>query len=34
MHSGHGDYFVSHAAIVTDDGCEVLTTIPQHLQVV
>jgi len=33
MHSGHGDYFVSNAAIVTETGCDVLTKIPQNLQV-
>jgi Xaa-Pro dipeptidase len=32
MHTGRpGDYFVSDTAIVTEDGCEVLTTVPQHV---
>jgi hypothetical protein len=35
MHTGRaGDYFVSDAALVTDDGCEVLTTVPQSVHVV
>jgi Xaa-Pro dipeptidase len=35
MHTGReGDYFVSDSALVTEDGCEKLTTIPQHAQVV
>jgi Xaa-Pro dipeptidase len=29
-----GNYFVSDTALVTEDGCEVLTSIPQHAQVV
>jgi hypothetical protein len=29
-----GDYFVSDASVVTEDGCEVLTTVPQHSHVV
>jgi Xaa-Pro dipeptidase len=29
-----GDYFASDAAAVTEDGCEVLTSVPQHLHVV
>jgi Xaa-Pro dipeptidase len=35
MHTGReGNYFVSDSALVTEDGGEVLTTIPQHVQVV
>jgi Xaa-Pro dipeptidase len=34
MGSGRGDYLVSDAALLTEHGCEVLTTIPQHLHVV
>ncbi len=35
MHTGReGDYFVSDSALVTEDGCEMLTTIPQHVHVV
>jgi Xaa-Pro dipeptidase len=34
MGSGRGDYFVSDAALLTEHGCEVLTTVPQHLHVV
>jgi Xaa-Pro dipeptidase len=35
MHTGReGDYFISDSALVTEDGCEVLTTIPQHVHVV
>lgn len=34
MDTGIGDYFVSDTAMVTDEGCEVLTTVTQHLQVV
>lgn len=29
-----GDYFVSDASVVTEDGCEVLTIVPQHSHVV
>lgn len=29
-----GDYFVSDTAVVTEDGCEVLTTVPQSVHVV
>ena len=28
---GRGDYFVSDTAVVTENGCEVLTTVPQQL---
>lgn len=32
MHTGRdGDYFVSDTALVTEHGCEVLTSVPQHL---
>lgn len=35
MHTGRaGDYFVSDPALVTEDGCEVLTTVPQTVHVV
>ncbi|MGD2157308.1 MAG: Xaa-Pro peptidase family protein [Anaerolineales bacterium] len=34
MGSGRGDYFVSDTALLTETGCQVLTTVPQHLQVV
>lgn len=35
MHTGReGDYFVSDSALVTDNGCEVLTTVPQHVHLV
>lgn len=34
MGAGQGDYFVSDTAMLTETGCEVLTTIPQHLQFV
>jgi len=35
MHTGReGNYFVSDTVLVTKDGCEVLTTIPQHVHVV
>jgi Xaa-Pro dipeptidase len=34
MGSGRGDYFVSNAAIITKDGCEVLTKLSQTLQIV
>jgi Xaa-Pro dipeptidase len=34
MNTGReGDYFVSDSALVTENGCEVLTTIPQHVHV-
>jgi Xaa-Pro dipeptidase len=29
-----GDYFVSDTAVVTEDGCEVITSVPQTLHVV
>lgn len=35
MHTGReGNYFVSDAALVTEDGCEVLTGTPQEIHVV
>jgi Xaa-Pro dipeptidase len=34
MGTGQGDYFVSDTAMVTEEGCEVLTTASQRLQVV
>ncbi|MCF8061174.1 MAG: Xaa-Pro peptidase family protein [Deltaproteobacteria bacterium] len=35
MHTGRdGDYFVSDSALVTENGCEVLTTMPQRVHVV
>jgi hypothetical protein len=35
MHTGReGNYFVSDLALVTEDDCEVLTAIPQHVRVV
>lgn len=34
MGSARGDYFVSNTAILTENGCEVLSTVPRHLQVV
>jgi Xaa-Pro dipeptidase len=35
MHTGReGDYFVSDSVLVTEDGCELLTTIPQQVHVV
>jgi Xaa-Pro dipeptidase len=34
MGAGQGDYFVSNAAVLTETGCEVLTTVPQHLTIV
>lgn len=34
MDTGKGDYFVSDTAMVTEEGCEVLTTVTQRLQVV
>ena len=35
MHTGReGDYFVSDTALVTEDGCEVLTKVSQHVHVV
>lgn len=34
MGTGRGDYFVSNAAVLTAEGCEVLTKTPRHAQVV
>lgn len=34
MGAGQGDYFVSDTAVLTKDRCEVLTTVPQEVQVV
>jgi Xaa-Pro dipeptidase len=34
MGTGQGDYFVSDTARLTTDGCEVLTTVSQEMQVV
>jgi len=34
MGAGQGDYFVSDTAVLTETGCEVLTTVPQHQQFV
>ena len=34
MGTGQGDYFVSNTAMLTEQGCEVLTTAPQHLQII
>lgn len=34
MGAGQGDYFVSDTAVLTQDGCELLTTVPRHVQVV
>ena len=34
MGTGRGDYFVSDTAVLTEHGCEVLTTTPQHVHVV
>jgi len=34
LNSGRGDYFVSNTALVTKDGCEILTTLPNELMVV
>jgi len=34
MGTGQGDYFVSDAALLTENACEVLTTRPQHLQII
>jgi Xaa-Pro dipeptidase len=35
MHTGReGDYFVSNTALVSEHGCEVLTTTPQHVHIV
>jgi Xaa-Pro dipeptidase len=34
MGSGRGDYFVSDTAALTETGCQVLTTVPQQVQVV
>lgn len=33
MHTGYGDYFVSDAVLVTGNGCEVLTSVPQTLHI-
>lgn len=34
MDTGHGDYFVSDTALVTEEGCERLTTTSQQLHIV
>lgn len=34
MGSGRGDYFISDAAMLTERGCEILTTVPQQLRIV
>jgi Xaa-Pro dipeptidase len=34
MGTGQGDYFVSNTAVLTEEGCEVLTTTPQQVQIV
>ncbi len=34
MGAGEGDYFVSDTAVVTKDGCEVITAVPQQLHIV
>jgi Xaa-Pro dipeptidase len=34
MGTGQGDYFISNTALLTERGCEVLTTAPQGVQVV
>lgn len=34
MGAGEGDYFVSDTAVVTEDGCEVLTAVSQQLHIV
>ncbi|MCB0180932.1 MAG: aminopeptidase P family protein [Anaerolineae bacterium] len=34
MGTGRGDYFVSNPALLTESGCDVLTTTPQHLTIV
>ena len=34
MGAGEGDYFVSDTAVVTDNGCEVITSVSQQLHVV
>lgn len=34
MGAGEGDYFVSDTAVVTEDGCEVITAVPQQLFIV
>jgi Xaa-Pro dipeptidase len=34
MGSGRGDYFVSDTALLTEQGCEVLTTVAQDLHIV
>lgn len=33
MGTGRGDYFVSNPALLTEAGCELLATTPQHLQI-
>jgi Xaa-Pro dipeptidase len=33
MGAGRGDYFVSNTAVLTDEGCEVLTKAPRASQV-
>ena len=34
MGVGEGDYFVSDAAVVTEDGCDLLTAVSQQLFIV
>jgi len=34
MDTGRGDYFVSDTAVVTEDGCEVVTAVSQRLHIV
>ena len=34
MGAGEGDYFVSDTVVVTQDGCEVITAVPQQLFIV
>jgi Xaa-Pro dipeptidase len=34
MDTGRGDYFVSNTALLTEDGCEILTKTPRHAQVI
>ena len=34
MGTGRGDYFLSNTVVLTDAGCEVLTTTPRRAQVV
>jgi Xaa-Pro dipeptidase len=34
MGTGRGDYFFSNTALLTEQGCEVLTTTPRRSQVV